>query len=100
MNGQPAGATDGSQSAQSRPTARTLPSGVWIQFDSMDAYKAQEGELLDLISDSDGSDNVVIFLRDTKQIRLLPANRCVQADDALKAKLSAVFGEENVKFRF
>ena len=66
----------------------------------MDDYKAREGELFDLIADSDGNDNVVIFLRDTKQIRLLPANRCVNADDALKAKLSAIFGEENVKFRF
>ncbi|MBO5985772.1 MAG: hypothetical protein J6Q02_03130, partial [Lachnospiraceae bacterium] len=90
----------GGGNPQSRPTARTLPKGVWVQFDSVDDYKAREGELFDLIADSDGNDNVVIFLRDTKQIRLLPANRCVNADDALKAKLSAIFGEENVKFRF
>ena len=80
--------------------AKTLPKGVWIQFDNLEEYKAREQELFDAIADSDGDDNVVIFVRDTKQIRLLPANRCVRADETLRARLGVIFGEENVKFRF
>ena len=83
----------------SKPTSKTIPNGVWIQFDTLEDFKAREQELLDAIKESDGDDNVVIFVKATKQIRLLPANRCVHADEELKKVLGAIFGEENVKFR-
>ncbi|MBR6478315.1 MAG: DNA polymerase III subunit alpha, partial [Lachnospiraceae bacterium] len=83
-----------------KPTARTIPKGVWIQFDTVEDYKARELELFNAIAESDGEDNVVIYIRSTKQIRLLPANRCVRADEELKTILIEIFGEENVKFRF
>ncbi|MBP5281304.1 MAG: DNA polymerase III subunit alpha, partial [Lachnospiraceae bacterium] len=88
------------ESATQKPTAKTIPNGVWIQFDTLEDFKAREQELLDAIKESDGDDNVVIFVKATKQIRLLPANRCVHADEELKKVLGAIFGEENVKFRF
>ena len=47
----------------------------------------------------DGDDNVVIYIKENKQIRTLPANRCVKADDGLKNRLGVIFGAENVKFR-
>ena len=83
-----------------RPTIKTIPKGVWIQFENLAAYQAREQELFELIKESEGDDNVVIYLKEGKQIRLLPANRLVHADDALREKLNAAFGEENVKFRF
>ena len=85
---------------QKRPEVKTLPNGVWIAFDTMEQFKDREQALLTAIADSDGDDNVVIFIKEQKQIRLLPANRCVHADEALKSRLSEIFGEENVKFRF
>ncbi len=78
---------------------KTLPKGIWIQFENGDAFRAREQELLGLLADSDGNDDVVIFLRDTKNIKILPVNRRVRADEGLKSKLSAAFGEENVKNR-
>lgn len=94
------GGNGGNPAPAARPTAKTLPKGVWIAFESLEKFQEREKELLDSIADSDGDDNVVIYLKDHKQIRLLPANRCVRADDVLKDRLSAIFGEENVKFRF
>ena len=64
----------------------------------MEAYKAREQELLQAIADSDGNDDVVIYLRDIKNIKILPANLRVKADETLMEKLASQFGKENVKF--
>lgn len=97
---QPAPSKTSAPQPQKRPEVKTLPNGVWIAFDTMEQFKDREQALLTAIADSDGDDNVVIFIKEQKQIRLLPANRCVHADEALKSRLSEIFGEENVKFRF
>ena len=75
-----------------------MPAGAWIQFSNMEAYKAREQELLQAIADSDGNDDVVIYLRDIKNIKILPANLRVKADETLMEKLTSQFGKENVKF--
>ena len=75
-----------------------MPAGAWIQFPNMEAYKTREQELLQAIADSDGDDDVVIYLRDIKNIKILPQNLQVKADGALMEKLTLLFGKENVKF--
>ena len=77
----------------------TVPKGVWIQFADAESYGARERELLDTIADSDGNTDVVIFLKSNKAIKVLPPNLRVNADEELRQKLSAVFGEENIRFR-
>ncbi len=74
-----------------------VPSGIWVQFPNLDAYNAQQKQLLSAIADSDGNDDVVIFLRDTKGVKILPPNLRVNADEGLKKRLSEIFGEQNVK---
>ena len=69
------------------------------QFPDADSYYARERELLDTIADSDGDDDVVIFLKSTRGYKVLPPNRRVRADQALQEKLMTVFGRENVKIR-
>ena len=48
---------------------------------------------------SDGNDDVVIFLKNSRSYKLLPPNRRVRADSTLRRKLEGLFGEENVKIR-
>ena len=92
---------NGAAAPSGRPTAKKLPKGVWIQFDTLEEFKARERELYEEIAEFEGDDNVVIYVRDQKQIRLLPATRCVDGkNEALQAKLKTIYGEENVKFRF
>ena len=75
-----------------------MPAGAWIQFANREAYKEREQELLQAITDSVGDDDVVIFLRDTKNYKILPSNFRVKADEKLLEKMHTLFGKENVKF--
>ena len=89
---------DGAGQSGARPQKKG-PSGIWIQFPDADNYFAREKELLTAIEDSDGNDDVVIFLKDTRAYKLLPPNRRVSADRALEQRLGGLFGGENVKIR-
>lgn len=84
------GARAGSGPAMSRPK-------IWIQFPDAESYLAREKELFSAIADSDGNDDIVIFLKSTGKIKVLTSNRRVNADEALLQKLQALFGAENVK---
>lgn len=75
-----------------------MPAGAWIQFANREAYKEREQELLQAIADFEGDDDVVIFLRDTKNYKILSSNFRVKADEKLLGKLYTLFGKENVKF--
>jgi DNA polymerase-3 subunit alpha len=76
-----------------------LPSGIWIQFPSGAAYDKDRSKLLTAIAESDGKDNVVIYLKDTRQIRVLPQNLSVCANQELKAHLGEIFGAANVTIK-
>ncbi len=75
-----------------------LPQGVWIQFPDVESYHAAEKKLMEAIADSDGSDNVVIFIKNPKSWKVLPPNLNVRADEELAQRLFSVFGKENVAF--
>ena len=100
QTGQAAGQMQSGQRTQANgtPQKKGMPAGAWIQFPNMEAYKTREQELLQAIADSDGDDDVVIYLRDIKNIKILPQNLRVKADGALMEKLTLLFGKENVKF--
>ena len=86
--------------AGNQPTAGQrgkMPAGLWIQFPDAESYFAREKELLDTIAASDGNDDVVIFLKSTRGIKVLPPNRRVHADEELIQRLQELFGGENVK---
>ncbi len=76
---------------------KSLPDGIWVQFATSEEYMKREQELLAAIADSDGKDNVVIFLKDRKNFKVLPPNLQVKADENLKNRLISIFGKENVK---
>ncbi len=84
---------------QNPPAHNMVPDGVWIQFDNSNQFLVKEKELLNVIGESKGDDNVIIFLRDSKAFKTLPAAQRVNADEKLREKLCSLFGAENVKFR-
>ena len=93
--------TGGMQSAgnEARPQTKKLPDGVWIQFATVADFEASEKKLYDTIAESEGNDQVVIFIKENKAIKILPPNRNVCANTELQGRLEVVFGAENVKFR-
>ena len=97
--GRSAGNGAGRAGVSGEAPRKKVPNGIWIQFPDAGTYFAREQELLGVIADSDGNDDVVIFLRDTKAYKPLPPNRRVCANEALLKKLGEMFGAENVKIR-
>ncbi len=76
-----------------------VPAGLWVQFASAYDYSVRERELLSAIADSKGDDNVIVFIKDSRAYKLLPAEYRVKADAGLQERLGAVFGAENIKMR-
>lgn len=92
---------DGEGTAQTSSSKKQtkVPDGLWIQFPDAESYYAREKELLDAIAFSDGNDAVVIFIKNPRGIKVLPPNRCVQADGELVKRLEKLFGEGNVQIK-
>lgn len=70
---------------------------LWIQFSTVSEYEKEELRLYDLLSESDGNDSVVIYVRNPKAIKRLPPNRNVNIDQMLLGNLYKVYTEGNVK---
>ena len=80
-------------------TASRMTSGLWIQFADIASYEASRQELVSALSQSPGQEDVVIFLRSTKGVKVLPPNLRVKADDETIARLGTIFGQDNVKLK-
>ena len=74
-----------------------VPMELWIQFSDMETYRAREQELFGVLRDSDGSDYVAIYVRNPRSVRKLGENWTVCADESLVARLTSLFGKENVR---
>lgn len=74
-----------------------MPKKLWIKFPTMEAYEEKEERLNAILGESEGNDSVVIYVEATREMKKLPANRNVKADQTLVQILGSAFGEENVK---
>lgn len=70
---------------------------LWIQFETKESYEEKANVLNRILRTSNGRDEVVIYIKDTKQVKALPPSQNVHMDDGLKIALVAEFGEENIK---
>ena len=74
-----------------------LPKQLWLKFDTMDDYKKNESRLLETIRESDGADEVIIYIADTKQMKKLGRNYSVNANNELMEQLLEFLDKENAK---
>lgn len=70
---------------------------IWLQFLSRSEFEGKEEALYELLLDSDGGDEVVIYLKETKQIKRLGANRSIAGNGETLQRLKLFLGENNVK---
>lgn len=75
----------------------SLPKDVWIKFPSKDAFLLKEKDLYELLSESDGKDQVIIYCEAEKAKKLLPKSRTIHANLDLIEKLKENYGADNVK---
>lgn len=70
---------------------------LWFQFATMEAYKEKEAVLMDILRDSDGNDEVVIYVANPKAIKRLGKNQTIGVNEELLQILTNFLGEKNVK---
>lgn len=74
-----------------------IPREVWFQFESREDYGAKEQELLSDLTKSPGESAVVVYLKDVKAMKKLPAGYHVQIRDAWLSRMCEKYGNSNVK---
>ena len=74
-----------------------IPRTVWLRFDNKNSYEEKDPELKRIIADSDGRDEIAIFLKDTKQIKKLGRSATVKADKVMIERLEELVGKDNVQ---
>ena len=73
------------------------PRELWLQFETKEAYLAQEVQLFDILKDSDGRDSVVVYIRSPKAVKRLGPAREVHIDRSLLVRLYEKYGKDNIK---
>ena len=74
-----------------------VPKTVWLRFPNKEAYEAADASIMNIISSSDGNDEIAIYLNDTKQIKKLGRQFSIKADTAILERFSSLIGKENVQ---
>ena len=74
-----------------------MPRELWIQFPDKAAYEQEVAELYRILAASDGSDQVVLYIRAQKAMKRLPPSRGVKIGEELLGMLNEKYGSENVK---
>lgn len=70
---------------------------LWLQFPTKSDFSEKEQQVYDILRDSDGNDEVVIYISDVKAFKRLPRNRAVGTNSVLLARLTEFLSEKNVK---
>ena len=74
-----------------------VPGEIWIQFDTLEDYHAAGRELPGLIRESDGRDEIVIYIKNGRMVKRLGPANSVSGDDAMLSRLRERFGEDNIR---
>ncbi len=70
---------------------------LWLQFPTMNEFQLKQQELFELLKESDGTDEVVVYVANPKSLKRYGRNYTVDANPQLLAKLYDFLGEKNVK---
>lgn len=70
---------------------------LWVQFESMEDFEAKEQQLYGMLHDSDGRDEVVVYVKNPKAIKRLGKNLTIHVNEELVNNLTNFLGENNVK---
>jgi len=70
---------------------------LWLQYEGKADFLAREAELYDLIKESDGDDQVVIYCKAEKAVKRLPRSRNIHVEPGILSRLTNYLGESCVK---
>ena len=70
---------------------------LWLQYETKADFLSREQELYDLLGDSEGDDQVVIYCRKERAVKRLPQGRNIHIDSIILNRLTNYLGESCVK---
>lgn len=76
-----------------------VPRELWIRFQDMDDYRERESELMSIVNENGGRDQVVIYIQSPRAMKRLPAGQGIQAGEQVIRILKERFGTQNVTVR-
>ncbi len=91
---------DGKLIAESMSLFSDIPRTLWLQFADAAEKEALWPRILPALEDSDGTDLIRLYFRDTRKTEDVPHNFCVQADLELRRRLEEILGSENVRVTY
>ena len=74
-----------------------IPRELWVQFETKEQFVQQESKLYETIKNSDGREQVVIYIRSPKSVKRLGNSHSIQINAELIDRLAKDYGRENVK---
>ena len=74
-----------------------IPREIWIRFKDKAEYSAAEAELQSFLQSASGTSAVVIYLKDVKAMKRLPAAFRIRINEEILGELKKKYGESNVK---
>ncbi|MCR5671633.1 MAG: DNA polymerase III subunit alpha [Butyrivibrio sp.] len=73
-----------------------VPKTLWVRFKDKGEYEAASEKLETILKESDGKDNVAIYLSDSKQVKKLGPSMTVNSAGIIE-RLQEEFGKESIK---
>ncbi|MBP3196618.1 MAG: DNA polymerase III subunit alpha, partial [Butyrivibrio sp.] len=70
---------------------------VWLRFANKEQYEDKQAAIEKIISESDGKDEINIYLNETKQVKKLGKAFTIKADKYILEQFEQVLGKENVQ---
>ena len=74
-----------------------VPRDLWLRFENREAYQSAEAHLMELLKSSPGHSGVIIYLKDIRAVKKMPAYCQVSLSEEWLDQLYREYGEENVK---
>ena len=73
-----------------------VPRRLWLRFPSFEEWKRSEKEVLRIVADHGGRDQVVLYIEDQKLRKTLPPGQGIRAEEGVLTQLRKLCGEQNV----
>lgn len=74
-----------------------MRSELWLQFKNAEDFMNKENLIYEALEDNHGGSSIVIYLRDTRNIKRLPATKNIYIDDDVIVALEDICGKDSVK---
>ncbi|MGL5260189.1 MAG: DNA polymerase III subunit alpha [Lachnospiraceae bacterium] len=74
-----------------------IPRKVWLKFETKEEYFAKEEKLMAILRESEGRDQIKIYIKEGKLIKTLPPNKNIDINITMRNQLEAFLGKGNIE---